>query len=79
MSGLREEPCGFGFQDSVQFTLKTCLFLVHARNISSNYFDGICAAPEAGTTGKTAAGAGAVTGALSSTLPVLALVRAVPK
>ena len=79
MSKLREEPCGFGFQDSVQFTLKTGCFPTHSRNIGSNYFDGICAAPEAGTAGTTAAGAGAVTGALSNTLPELAAVRAVPK
>ena len=79
MSGLREEPSGFSFQDSVQFTLKTRCFPTQLLNIGSNYLDGICAAPDAGNAGMTAAGVGAVTGALSSTLPELATGRAAPK
>jgi hypothetical protein len=79
MSGSHEAPCGFGFQDSAEFTLKYRYRLSYASNISSNYLDGIWAAPEAGTTGVTTTGAGAVTAAPSSTLPELAAVRAVPK
>jgi hypothetical protein len=79
LSGLREEPCGFGFQDRLEFTLKFAPFLNLALQSDADYLDGICAAPEAAAAGAMAAGAGAVTAAFSSTLPELAAGRTDPK
>ena len=79
LSGLREAPCGFGFQDRAEFTLKFAPFLNLTPQSDADYLDGICAAPEAGTAGVATAGAGAVTAAFSSTLPELAAGRTDPK
>ena len=79
LSGLREAPCGFGFQDRAEFTLKFAPFLNLTPQSDADYLDGICAAPEAATAGVATAGAGAVTAAFSNTLPELAAGRTEPK
>jgi len=65
-----------------EFTLIPAPYRPGRGNFAASYLDGICAAPEAGTTGATAAdaaGAGAVTAAApSSTLP-LVVGRRLPK
>ena len=79
LSGLREAPCGFGFQDRAEFTLKFAPFLNLTPQSDADYLDGIWAAPEAATAGVATAGAGAVTAAFSNTLPELAAGRTEPK
>jgi hypothetical protein len=58
----------FALRTDREFTLNLPLY----SEGQSNYFEGICAAPDAGTAGAGAVCAGATTAALSSTLPELA-------